>query len=99
MISQSTQIEQSASSTAVAACAPAAWDCQMHAYMETPANVATNLAAVPSGLVERRVYMLMVQGDDRAEAHWFERFAAGIKVREDPTAVSTIYNISPNGSW
>ncbi|MFE9748334.1 hypothetical protein ACFYOT_25800 [Saccharothrix saharensis] len=47
----------------------------MHTYMGSPANVATNLAAVPSSLVERRVYMLMVQGDDRAEAHLFERFA------------------------
>lgn len=70
-----TQTKPAPLTTAVAACAPAAWDCQMHTYLGSPANVAANLAAVPADIVERRVYMLMVQGTDRAEAHLFERFA------------------------
>lgn len=58
-----------------AACTAAAWDCQMHTYMGSPELVATNLAAVPNDLVERRVYMLTIQGEGRATAHVFERFS------------------------
>jgi hypothetical protein len=61
----------------VAGCSAAAWDCQLHTYMGAPQSVAANLAAMPKSLVERRVYMLTIQGDDRAEAHLFERFAFG----------------------
>lgn len=60
---------------AAAACAPLAWDCQLHTYMGSPQNVEANLASIPESLIGRRVYMLMVQGEDRAEAHLFERFA------------------------
>ncbi|MFC5054229.1 hypothetical protein [Saccharothrix xinjiangensis] len=75
MVTQTAHAEQTQSPSAVAACKPAAWDCQMHTYMGSPENVATNLATISDSLVERRVYMLMVQGDDRAEAHLYERFA------------------------
>lgn len=52
----------------------AAWDCQSHTFMGAPELVAENLANLPDDMVERRVYMLMLQGDDRAEARVYERF-------------------------
>jgi hypothetical protein len=52
----------------------AAWDCQSHTFMGSPELVAKNLADLPTSMVERRVYMLMIQGDDRAEARVYERF-------------------------
>lgn len=75
MITETINIPDTTESLAVAACAAIAWDCQLHTYMGAPQNVAANLTAMPNSLVERRVYMLTVQGDDRAEAHLFERFA------------------------
>lgn len=75
MVAKTDHVEHSATSSAVRGCAPAAWDCQLHTYLGAPQSVAANLATVPASLVERRVYMLMVQGDERAEAHLFERFA------------------------
>lgn len=75
MISKTASVEQSTASAPKRGCAAAAWDCQLHTYMGSPDDVAANLASVPSSLIERRVYMLMVQGEDRAEAHLFERFA------------------------
>jgi hypothetical protein len=56
-------------------CAVAAWDCQSHGFLGSPATVAANLAGLPDEVVRRRVYMLMIQGDARAEARVFERFA------------------------
>lgn len=56
------------------ACAVAAWDCQSHSFLGAPATVEENLAALPDELVGRRVYLLMIQGDGRAEARIFERF-------------------------
>jgi hypothetical protein len=60
--------------TTVLECAVAAWDCQSHSFLGSPATVAANLASLPDELVGRRVYMLMIQGDGRAEARIFERF-------------------------
>lgn len=60
--------------TATACFKGAAWDCQSHTFMGSPELVTANLANLPDDLVERRVYMLMIQGDDRAEASVFERF-------------------------
>jgi hypothetical protein len=57
------------------ACKTAAWDCQSHSFLGAPGTVAANLAALPAELVRRRVYMLMVQGDSRAEVRVFERFS------------------------
>jgi hypothetical protein len=57
------------------ACRAAAWDCQSDSFMGSPETVVGNLAGLPDELVQRRVYMLMVQGDGRAEARIFERFA------------------------
>jgi hypothetical protein len=37
--------------------------------------VTANLAGLPDELVQRRVYMLTIQGDGRAEARIFERFS------------------------
>lgn len=56
-------------------CITAAWDCQSHSFMGSPETVEANLVALPDDLVQRRVYMLMIQGDDRAEARVFERFS------------------------
>jgi hypothetical protein len=56
-------------------CAVAAWDCQSHSFLGSPATVAANLASLPDEIVKRRVYMLVIQGDGRAEARVFERFA------------------------
>jgi hypothetical protein len=42
--------------------------------MGSPELVASNLANLPTDLVERRVYMLMIQGDGQAEARVYERF-------------------------
>jgi hypothetical protein len=36
--------------------------------------VTANLADLPEELIQRRVYMLMVQGEQRAEVRVFERF-------------------------
>jgi hypothetical protein len=77
LLTNSVETQQATKAPAVAGCAPTAWDCQMHTYLGSPENVTANLAAVPNSLTERRVYMLMVQGDDHAEAHLFERFAFG----------------------
>lgn len=55
-------------------CAAAAWDCQSHTFLGSPETVSANLAGLPDELVSRRVYMLMIQGDSRAEARIFERF-------------------------
>lgn len=52
----------------------AAWDCQSHTFMGSPELVAANLSDLPTDLVQRRVYMLMIQGDGRAEARVYERF-------------------------
>ncbi|MFI1018376.1 hypothetical protein [Streptomyces sp. NPDC020965] len=60
-----------------AACVTAAWDCQTHAFYGAPGKVAENLASLPESLIKRRVYMLMIQGEGRAEAHVFERFSLG----------------------
>jgi hypothetical protein len=57
-----------------AVCKTAAWDCQTHSFLGSPATVSANLADLPDELVSRRVYMLAVQGDSRAEARIFERF-------------------------
>src|SRR2546422_8514021 len=56
------------------ACTTAAWDCQSHSFLGSPETVAANLAALPDDLVQRRVYMIMIQGEGRAEARIFERF-------------------------
>jgi len=56
------------------ACAVAAWDCQSHTFFGSPETVLANLSTLPSDLVRRRVYMLMIQGDNRAEARVYERF-------------------------
>lgn len=58
-------------------CSAAAWDCQSHSFLGSPQLVAENLAGLSDDLVQRRVYMLMVQGESRAEARIFERFAFG----------------------
>ena len=58
-------------------CSAAAWDCQSHSFLGSPQLVADNLAGLSDDLVQRRVYMLMVQGESRAEARIFERFAFG----------------------
>jgi hypothetical protein len=55
-------------------CSTFTWDCQSHTFMGSPEQVAANLADLPTDLVERRVYMLMIQGDGRAEARVYERF-------------------------
>lgn len=52
----------------------AAWDCQAHTFMGSPELVTANLSNLPKDMVERRVYMLTIQGDDRAEARVYERF-------------------------
>jgi len=75
LITETINIPDTTEVSAVAACTAAAWDCQLHTYMGAPEDVAANLAATPDSLVARRVYMLTVQGDNRAEAHLFERFA------------------------
>ncbi|MGS2642843.1 hypothetical protein [Streptosporangium sp. LJ11] len=63
--------------TRAKACGAAAWDCQTHNFLGSPQTVAENLAALPADLVQRRVFMLMIEGEDRAEARVFERFAFG----------------------
>lgn len=60
--------------TAVACKTLAAWDCQSHTFMGSPELVTANLAGLPTDLVQRRVYMLMIQGESRAEARVYERF-------------------------
>lgn len=65
---------ESATHQRTAACSTAAWDCQTHTFLGSPETVAENLASLPEDLVKRRVYMLMIQGDGRAEARIFERF-------------------------
>lgn len=56
------------------ACAVVAWDCQSHTFFGSPETVLANLSNLPADLVRRRVYMLMIQGDNRAEARVYERF-------------------------
>src|SRR2546428_13609858 len=56
------------------ACTTAAWDCQSHSFLGSPETVAANLAALPDDLVQRRVYMIMIQGEGRAEARIFDPF-------------------------
>jgi hypothetical protein len=65
---------ETVSHTTTKACVAAAWDCQTHAFMGSPATVAANLAALPDELVGRRVFMLAIEGDSRSEARVFERF-------------------------
>ena len=36
--------------------------------------MTANLASLPEELIQRRVYMLMIQGEQRAEVRVFERF-------------------------
>jgi len=55
-------------------CAAMAWDCQSHTFMGSPETVMNAIATLPDDLIGRRVFMAMVQGDNRAEAHFFERF-------------------------
>lgn len=43
--------------------------------MGSPGSVAENLYKVSDELIQRRVYMLTVQGSERAEVRVFERFA------------------------
>ncbi|MFE0427529.1 hypothetical protein [Streptomyces sp. NPDC058953] len=68
---------ESTTEVRAAACTPAAWDCQTHAFYGAPDKVAANLASLPDSLVKRRVYMVMIQGEGRAEARVFERFSFG----------------------
>lgn len=42
--------------------------------MGSPETVEAQLANLPDDLIRRRVYMLMVQGTERAEVRIFERF-------------------------
>ena len=65
---------RTASAATQKGCAAAAWDCQSHTFLGSPETVAANLAGLPDELVTRRVYMMMVLGDGRAEARLFERF-------------------------
>jgi hypothetical protein len=65
---------ENVSATTAKACRAAAWNCQTHSFMGSPETVSANLAELPDELIERRVYMLMIQGDERAEARIFERF-------------------------
>ncbi len=66
---------ETATQATAKACVAAAWDCQTHSFLGSPETVAANLAELPDELVGRRVYMLMIQGDSRAEARIFERFS------------------------
>jgi hypothetical protein len=54
-------------------CVVAAWDCQIHSFFGSPETVAGKLADLPKDLVDRRVYVLAVQGEGRAEVRVFER--------------------------
>jgi hypothetical protein len=57
-------------------CTVAAWDCQVYSFYGSRQTVAENLASLPSDLLQRRVYLLAVQGPDRAEVRLFERGTA-----------------------
>lgn len=57
------------------ACSAMAWDCQEHTFFGSPETVTANLSALPDELVQRRVFMLTIQVDGRAEARFFERFS------------------------
>jgi len=74
MSTQTQTVAVESTATKAAACQAAAWDCQSHSFMGSPETVAANLAGLPDELVSRRVYMLMIQGDGRAEARIYERF-------------------------
>ncbi|MFE7116448.1 hypothetical protein ACFU99_13645 [Streptomyces sp. NPDC057654] len=74
MTTESMRASQPVSETTAKACKAAAWDCQSHAFMGSPETVMANLVGLPDELVGRRVYMLMIQGDNRSEARVFERF-------------------------
>jgi hypothetical protein len=67
--------ERPAQQVRAARCVAAAWDCQSHSFFGSPETVAANLANLPDELVQRRVYMLMVQGSDRGETRIYERFS------------------------
>jgi hypothetical protein len=56
-------------------CSDAAWDCEAHSFFGAPDKVAAKLSGLPDDLIRRRVYMLLVQGDDHAEVRIFERFS------------------------
>jgi hypothetical protein len=74
MTVQSVTAPQAVHQQTAVACKTSAWDCQSHSFLGSPETVATNLASLPDELVRRRVYMLMIQGEGRAEARIFERF-------------------------
>ncbi|MFI9154616.1 hypothetical protein [Streptomyces sp. NPDC053367] len=76
-MTQNLQIETESTQVHAKACAPSAWDCQTHTFYGSPEKVTAHLAGLPESLVQRRVYMLMVQGEGRAEARVFERFSFG----------------------
>jgi len=56
-----------------AACVTSAWDCQVYSFFGSPETVTENLVSLPSQLVQRRVYMLAIEGAGRAEVRLFER--------------------------
>jgi len=75
MASQTVASPTTRSETTAKVCVEfAAWDCQAHTFMGAPELVAANLAGLPTDMVQRRVYMLTIQGDERAEARVYERF-------------------------
>ncbi|MFC5719188.1 hypothetical protein ACFP1Z_03180 [Streptomyces gamaensis] len=77
MGTESMRTPQSADAVTAAGCVTAAWDCQSYSFMGSPRTVIDNLARLPDELMSRRVYMIMVQGDEHCEARIFERFNLG----------------------
>lgn len=72
----STSVETIRKQTTVpmaARCVTAAWDCQVYSFFGSPETVTENLTRLPADLVERRVYLLAVQGPEQAEVRVFER--------------------------